>query len=154
MKTRVGRFALVAHLIKFHRTTGQELAATSKKPQPQPSQTTSANTENNMEIVDKDEFKTVVEYDFTFTSGMRLPIMVDLNAGDRVIEDDKCYTLDLVAKPSISEEEMLQPEVATIYKANLAALILRPRKLRIASVEEKVQFKKLLEGYKTKGTVQ
>lgn len=87
----------------------------------------------------------VIDYDFTFTSGMRLPLTVDVEAGDTIQEFSDRFELTLVGKPSMTDlDEVLQPEDVIVYKATLAAFIKRYRKQRIPNADELFDMKKTI----------
>jgi hypothetical protein len=89
--------------------------------------------------------KDVIEYDFIFQGGSKLPITLDTGAGDTVTEEPERFVLYLAAKPSPTDDEVLMPaETAYVYKSNLVAFIVRNRKMRLPTPEEKFQFKKTL----------
>lgn len=98
-----------------------------------------------MEVKSKDTTRELHELEYTFTSGAVLPLMVDMEAGDTVEDKPDVIYIKLVAKPSISNpEELLAAETITIFKSSLAAIQSRVRTLRLPTIEEKEEIKRLI----------
>lgn len=88
----------------------------------------------------------VIDYEFSFANGMRLPITVDVGLGDSVDEKEEgILTISLVAKPSaVDPDVMLSEETITIFKKQLSAVIFRKRKQLVSSPEERLEMKRLI----------
>lgn len=90
--------------------------------------------------------KAVVDYDFLFTHGVKLPLTLDLNAGDSVTDEGERFVVHLVAKPSkFDPEEILPAETAYVYKANLLTYVIRERQQRIPTPEEQFDMKQAVQ---------
>lgn len=98
-----------------------------------------------MELVEPVASKVVLEYEFTFTSGMALPLVVDESTGDSCIELADRYEIHMAPKPSTMDpEEMLDEEDVTVYKRVLASVIVRKRTIKLPTAEEQFEFQKFV----------
>lgn len=98
-----------------------------------------------MQIEEVINEKDVVDYDFSFIGGQRLTFIVDEAAGDKVAQAEDSYILDFAGKPSfIDPEELMDAEVITVFKRNLAAVAIRNRKQRMPTAEEVFNARKTL----------
>lgn len=99
-----------------------------------------------MEIQSPELTKDVVDYDFSFTSGLRSVTTVDPSVGDYVEELVDRYQIHLASKPSFTNpEEILPEELVTVFKSQLTVFIERKRKQRMPSPEELFSMRKTFE---------
>lgn len=99
-----------------------------------------------MEINETVVEKEVIDYDFSFIGGSRLPLTVDIEAGDtfEVVPDG--YNITITPKPNFINPEQAGTDQETyhIVKQNLCALLIRKRKQRILTTEELFDLRKFL----------
>jgi len=97
-----------------------------------------------MELVVREEKRYVECYDFLFTTGMVLPITLDLKAGDSIEFKDKEILISFVVKPSITDPDVMLPaEEQTIFKKHLACIQHRTQEFQEATPEQKQEWTKL-----------
>jgi len=90
-----------------------------------------------MELLKPIKERDITDYDFMFISGAKLAITIDEQAGDTVKEHADRFTLDIVAKPSLTDAtEFSEAEVMQVYKIGLAAVVTCKRKQRMPTEEE------------------
>lgn len=98
-----------------------------------------------MEVEPTEQFKEVIDWDFTFNNNYRLPISIDEGVGDSVAELPDRYVVTLAEKPSLSDPEDLMPaEIATVFKSSLLTVVVRKRKQRIPTAEEQLNLRKFI----------
>lgn len=89
--------------------------------------------------------KDVTDYDFIFSNGNKLPITLDKALGDTVTELKDRYVIYLAPKPRISDpEKIMSAETATVFKSGLVAAIVRDRKQRMPTPEERFELAQTL----------
>lgn len=98
-----------------------------------------------MELNEVVNTKQVLEYEFTFTSGMALPVTIDESLGDTVLELADRYEIHMAAKPSpMDSEVMFDEEDVTVYKRVLASVLVRKRTVQLATLDQKLAFKQFI----------
>lgn len=96
-----------------------------------------------MEIVNPVKVHEVIDYDFMFTSGNKLAVTVDLDAGDSIDSSDTMYTINIKSKPNVTDPDTFtDEETLIIYKTGLAAVGICKRKQKQPSVEEIFEMQK------------
>lgn len=98
-------------------------------------------------IVNVPEEKHLVDdYDFTFISGMMMPVTVNTEAGDSILFSDLVVKIELTSKPSINDSEKLLPaEAITIYTRHLAAYQHRVREVIALTPEQQHEWAKTMK---------
>lgn len=87
----------------------------------------------------------VLDYDFSFSNGMRLPITVDLELGDTVEDKDGKLVICLTSKPSsVNPDVMMPAETITIFLDKVSAIVFRQRKQLVTSPDEALGMKRLI----------
>lgn len=95
-----------------------------------------------MEFAQEPKFKDVINYDFTFSNGYRIPIIIDEELGDKIEELEDRFILNLVEKPSFTDpDDKLAAEIATVYKKHLLTVVIQKRKQRVQTAEEQLEFR-------------
>lgn len=81
--------------------------------------------------------KDVTDYDFMFVSGAKLAITVDWENGDTVFVYDDRYVINTKERKSeMDPEEAVAAQQLEVFKAQLAAVAIQPRKQRVPTAEE------------------
>lgn len=105
-----------------------------------------------MIINSPDITKVVHEYDLVFDSGSILPLVIDYGMGDTFEIQDNVIRAVLTAKPSLSDPTKLLPaEDITVFKSKLSSVIHRERTMILQTLEQKEEWKKLLEEFSGEG---
>ena len=95
-----------------------------------------------MEIVAPIVEHDVIDYDFSFTNGVRSTTTLIPALGDSTNELQDRYTVVLTSKPNpINPEEMMPKEEVSVFKSNITVVIKRERKQRSPSVDELIDIK-------------
>lgn len=98
---------------------------------------------SEMYIPAKDTKKIVDDYDFIFTSGMLLPVVIDDTLGDTILFEAGMITIALVAKPSMNDSAVLLPsEEVFIYTSHLASIQHRQREVQLLTADQKAEWQK------------
>lgn len=91
-----------------------------------------------MEINVPEVKRTVIEYDFVFTSGQIMPVTIDPKAGDTISEGDQTIDINLTSKPSMNDPSKLLPsEKVVIYKQYLISVQKREKEILELTPEQK-----------------
>lgn len=97
--------------------------------------------------------KTVEDYDFVFSSGVAMPVTIDLAAGDTVDVFQDKILIHLTAKPSFHDPDKILPaEDIKIFTSHLISIQHREREIIELTPEQKLEWKKVL--HTSNGTVQ
>lgn len=89
--------------------------------------------------------KLVEDYDFTMTSGLMLPVTLDLNAGDTIDFGLDVILVYIASKPSITDpDKMLPAENMTIFVKHLVSVQHRTREVPDLTPEQAFEWKKTL----------
>lgn len=98
-------------------------------------------------IVNTPETKYFVDdYDFTFVTGMMMPVTVNTAAGDTIQGHADIIEINLTAKPSMNDpSKMLPAETITVYRRHLAATQQRRREVTELAPEQKHEWMNTLK---------
>lgn len=98
-------------------------------------------------IVNAPEVKRLVhDYDFTFLSGMALPLTMDTEAGDTIDFLPATIQIHLAAKPSMNDPSKTLPaEDITVYTQHLATKQHRVREVVALDPEQQYAWAKTLK---------
>ena len=106
-----------------------------------------------MEINSPDPRKIVDDYDFVFTSGMLMPLTIDVSVGDTIVFGDSQVMVRLVAKPSMNDpDKLLSAEDIVIYTTHLASVQHREREMIKLTVDAQAEWVKAIK--ELSGTIQ
>lgn len=99
-----------------------------------------------MEIKEQVAEKDVTDYDFSFAGGIRLPLTVDVEAGDLFEEFADKYVVTIKPKPNLIDPEQppTDEEVYNILKRNLSAYLVRKRKQKALTAEQLFDLRQFL----------
>lgn len=87
----------------------------------------------------------VIDYDFAFVGGGRLPVTVAESKGDYLVDNGNTFVVTLAEKPNILDPDKNIPgEVITVFKQHLTAFIERRRMQREMTKEEMLSMRNLL----------
>ena len=87
----------------------------------------------------------VTDYDFAFIGGSRLPLTLNLEKGDTVLDLETVFVFNLVEKPNVLDPEKPIPgETITVFKSHVTAYIQRDRLQRDPTKEELFNMRNLL----------
>lgn len=79
----------------------------------------------------------VDEYDFIFSSGMTMPVSVDLAAGDKISFSDETVMIYIAPKPSPNNPKIMLPSTdVTLFVKHIIATEHRVREVVALSPEE------------------
>lgn len=99
------------------------------------------------------EKHTVEDYDIVFSSGMMMPITVDITAGDTIAFNDNFCLVHLVPKPSKADpEKLLSAEDVTVFMKHVVSIQHRKREVAQLTTQEKAEWQKMFK--EMSGTVQ
>ncbi len=100
-----------------------------------------------MEIETPKKERNVSDYDFMFSSGSKLTVTLDFEAGDKLEEQTDRYVLDITPKPTATDpDEFTDEEQLLVFKAGLAAINICKRVQRLPSEEEIFEMYSKLHG--------
>lgn len=98
-----------------------------------------------MKILEEIKEQDVTDFDFMFTGGSKLSVMVNRSAGDTVTEAPDRYTFWIAAKPDpLDLENSVESESMEVFKTHLIFLSKRDRKIRLPTLEEKANMQKFI----------
>lgn len=98
-------------------------------------------------LVQSPEVKKVLfDYDFTFDTGMVLPLSLDPTIGDTIVLGDHVIQVHIEPRPSLSNPDTILPgEDFTIFTSHVLAIQKRKREVTELSPEEKIGWGKMME---------
>ena len=98
-----------------------------------------------MEIVEQIKEHSVTDYDFVFSSGSKLAITVDHDAGDTAIKHPDRFEFHIAGKPSqYDPEDSVDEQDMTVYIKQLAFVAVCNRKQRMPTEEEKLESQRFI----------
>ena len=93
-----------------------------------------------------EEKKVVDDYDFVFSSGLVIPITIDLAAGDQIQFNESIIKIYVASQPSMNDEKkMLPSRDITLFTKHLAAAEHRIREVVALDPEQKHQWLETLK---------
>lgn len=107
-------------------------------------------------IIETPEVKRFLDdYDILFSSGLMMPVTVDLSKGDSISFDDKAILVHLSSKPSqLNPDKTLPAEDITIFTPHILSIQHRVREVVDLSPNEQASYQKTLEDFVTHPTIQ
>ena len=106
-----------------------------------------------MIVTTPDTKKIVEDYDILLTSGMLMPITINLDAGDTIVFSDQVIKIHLVSKPSMNDPtKMLSAQEITIFTAHVISIQHMTREVIGLTPAEQFEWNKTM--HETSGTVQ
>src|SRR5687767_4619875 len=98
-----------------------------------------------MEITDNIIEHDVIDYNFTFVSGLKLALTADLDLGDDVTEQSDHFEIYVAPRPTLSDEiSVTNAEEMRVYKTHLAAVTWCARKQKQRTTEDQFDTKKFI----------
>lgn len=99
-----------------------------------------------MEIKEQVAEKDVVDYDFSFVGGARLPLTVDAESGDTFEDAGDMYVVTIKPKPNLIDPEQppTDEETYNVLKRNLSAYLIRKRKQKVLTAEQLFDMRQFL----------
>ena len=98
-----------------------------------------------MQIPSTPAVKLLDDYDFVFTSGMMMPVTINVAVGDRISFNAETVVVYLTPKPSSTDpDRMLSSEDITIFTKHLASVQHRVREVLDLTPEQQLEWKKTI----------